>query len=176
MKKFESHGSGHYPSVARLLFKKIGEGVIFERDVLIWHPENIEIGDNVYVGHRTMLKAYHKNKMIIKDNVWIGQCCYFHSAGYIRIEGRVGIGPYVKILTSVHDLEKLTPQQSVIEGDLKFGGVWIGYGADIGVGSILLPHVTIGYGAVVGAGSVVTKNIPPMEIWAGNPAKFLRKR
>ena len=35
---------------------------------------------------------------------------------------------------------------------------------------------TIADGAVVGAGSVVTKDIGPYEIWAGNPARFIRKR
>ena len=45
----------------------------------------------------------------------------------------------------------------------------------IGANSIILKGVSIGQGSIVGAGSVVTKNIPPMEIWAGNPAKFIRK-
>lgn len=36
--------------------------------------------------------------------------------------------------------------------------------------------VTIGDGAVIGAGSVVTKDVGPYEIWAGNPARFIRKR
>ena len=36
--------------------------------------------------------------------------------------------------------------------------------------------VTIGDGAVVGAGSIVTKDVGPYEIWAGNPARFIRKR
>jgi serine O-acetyltransferase len=48
----------------------------------------------------------------------------------------------------------------------------------IGAHSILIarPNSTlrIGKGAVVGAGSVVTKNVPAGEVWAGNPAKFLR--
>jgi len=48
--------------------------------------------------------------------------------------------------------------------------VWIGNGA------IVLSGVMIGNGSVVGAGSVVTKNIPPYEIWAGNPARFIRLR
>ena len=48
--------------------------------------------------------------------------------------------------------------------------VWIGSKCHIKGG------VTIGDGAVIGMGSVVTKNIPPYEIWAGNPAKFIRKR
>lgn len=48
--------------------------------------------------------------------------------------------------------------------------VWIGYGA------IVMAGVEIGVGSVVGAGSVVTKDIPPYEIWAGNPARLIRKR
>ena len=41
--------------------------------------------------------------------------------------------------------------------------------------SIILKGVTIGENSVVGAGSVVTKDIPSGEVWAGNPAKFIRK-
>lgn len=45
----------------------------------------------------------------------------------------------------------------------------------IGACSIVLKGVTIGKNSVVGAGSVVTKSIPDNEVWAGNPAKFIRK-
>lgn len=48
-------------------------------------------------------------------------------------------------------------------------------GASIGAGSTILPGLIIGENALIGAGSVVTKNIPAGEIWAGNPAKFIRK-
>lgn len=43
-------------------------------------------------------------------------------------------------------------------------------------GAIVMAGVEIGVGSVVGAGSVVTKDIPPYEIWAGNPARLIRKR
>ena len=36
--------------------------------------------------------------------------------------------------------------------------------------------IAIGKGAVVGAGSIVTKDIPPYQGWAGNPAKYIRDR
>lgn len=42
--------------------------------------------------------------------------------------------------------------------------------------SYYLRRVTIGDGAVIRAGSVVTKDVGPYEIWAGNPARFIRKR
>lgn len=44
----------------------------------------------------------------------------------------------------------------------------------IGANSIILKGVHIGYGAVVGAGSVVTTDIPPLTIFAGNPAKYVK--
>ena len=45
----------------------------------------------------------------------------------------------------------------------------------VGANSIILKGVIIGARVIIGAGSVVTKNIPSDEIWAGNPAKFIRK-
>lgn len=62
-------------------------------------------------------------------------------------------------------LTKPITKNTVIGND-----VWLGMGCYIKAG------VTIGDGAVVGMGSVVTKNIPPYEIWAGNPAKKIRNR
>lgn len=46
----------------------------------------------------------------------------------------------------------------------------------IGANTIICNSVTIGKNAIVGAGSVVTKDIPENEIWAGNPARFIKHR
>jgi acetyltransferase-like isoleucine patch superfamily enzyme len=48
-------------------------------------------------------------------------------------------------------------------------------GASIGAGSVLLCGIEIGEKAMIGAGSVVTKSVPAGELWAGNPARFIRK-
>jgi len=52
--------------------------------------------------------------------------------------------------------------------------VLIGDNVFIGAHTTILKGVCIGKNSIVGACSVVTKNIPPNEIWAGNPAKFIK--
>lgn len=46
----------------------------------------------------------------------------------------------------------------------------------IGARTIICSNVEIGDNAIIGAGSIVTKNIPPNQIWAGNPARFIKER
>ena len=113
--------------------------------------------------------------MVIGDHTWIGQNCFFHSAGGIKIGKAVGIGPFVKILTSEHE-DECDFEMPIISYKLKFAPVVLEDGCDIGYGAIILPGITVGKGAIVGAGAVVTKDVPAFEVWAGVPAKFLRKR
>lgn len=166
-----SHGDGR---VRRRAFKKIGRGVVIERGVLVFHPERIELGDEVYVGHGAILKGYHRNDMVVGAETWIGQQCFLHAAGGIEIGRRVGIGPGVIILTSQHDVGG--GRSPVLERPLGVSPVVLQDGCDIGAGSILLPGVRVGRGAIVGAGSVVTRNVPAGAIVAGNPARLLRRR
>jgi acetyltransferase-like isoleucine patch superfamily enzyme len=50
----------------------------------------------------------------------------------------------------------------------------VGDGVSIGTGAVILP-VTICAGAVVGAGAVVTRDVDVRGIYAGNPARLLRR-
>src|SRR3989304_5722402 len=54
-------------------------------------------------------------------------------------------------------------------------GVEIGDNVQIGSHCSIMPNVTIGEGAVIAAYSFVTNNVPTNEIWAGVPAKFMKK-
>jgi acetyltransferase-like isoleucine patch superfamily enzyme len=168
----KSHGDGNFENHD---LKNIGTNVIFEKGVLIFHPENIEIGNNVYVGHNTILKGYYKNIMKIGDHTWIGQGCFFHSAGGLTIGNAVGIGPMVKILTAQHKYSD-DLNIPVMSKDLNFKQVVLEDGCNIGIGSIILPGVIVGEGAIVGAGSVVTKNVEPYTVAVGVPARFLKHR
>lgn len=171
IKRFASHGDGRF---APADFASLGEGVVFEDGVLVFHPETISLSDNVYVGHNTILKGYYKNSMQIGRDTWIGQQCFFHSAGGLFIGAGVGIGPGVRILTSSH--RDPWPQEVIMEGKIEFASVQIGAGSDLGVGAIVLPGVRIGRGVQVGAGAVVTRDLPDLCVAAGNPARVLRSR
>jgi acetyltransferase-like isoleucine patch superfamily enzyme len=152
----------------------LGDGSVLEAGVLIFHPQSVFIGCDVYVGHNTILAGYHKNRMVIGAGTWIGQGCYFHSAGGITIGRCVGIGPGVKILTSAHRLDQL--DRPILHSDLRFAEVVVEDDADIGVGAILLPGVTVGRGAQVGAGALVNHSVAPLSVVAGVPAREISVR
>lgn len=61
-------------------------------------------------------------------------------------------------------------------GTYSRGKVIIKENAYLGMNTLVVKPVTIGKNSIVGAGSIVTKDIPDNEVWAGNPAKFIRKR
>ena len=112
---------------------------------------SLRIGDNVAMSYTAI---YCSNNIIISDNVMIGGgTCIYDT-----------------------DFHPLSAVDRLNDNDEKIasGAVIIEENAFIGANCTILKGVTIGKNSIVGACSVVTKNIPPYEIWAGNPAKFIK--
>jgi len=171
MPRHRSHGDGRFELSQ---FRSLGTDCVFETGVRVFHPENVTLGNNVYVGHDAILKGYYRNELRIGDETWIGQQCFFHAAGGLFVGARVGIGPAVRVITSVHsDAGREVP---VLFAPVEFAPVVIEDDSDVGVGSVILPGVTIGRGAIVGAGAVVTTSVPAYAVVAGVPARILRFR
>lgn len=169
--RHRSHGTGEFRPED---LGRCGEGCVFEAGCLVFHPENVHLGRNVYVGHHAILKGYHRNRLEIGDETWVGQQCFLHAAGGLRIGARVGIGPAVRILTSKHaEAGRDTP---ILFSPIEFAEVVIEDDADLGIGAIVLPGVRIGRGAQIGAGAVVAKDVPPYAVAAGVPARVVRER
>ena len=110
--------------------------------------------------------------LTIGDHCGISNAVIFctHS---ITIENNVLIGNGSKIYDN--DFHPLNPLDRIQNKKPLAKPIRIKKNAFIGAHCILLKGVTIGENAVVGAGSVITKDIPDNEIWAGNPARFIRK-
>ena len=94
----------------------------------------------------------------------------------ITIGNNVKFGGNVCIYdTDFHTLDPIVRQSS--ENDKKNTvkkEVNIGDNVFVGAHATILKGITIGENSIVGACSVVTKDIPGNQIWAGNPAKFIR--
>jgi serine O-acetyltransferase len=98
-----------------------------------------------------------------------------HSTAGLVVHYRTRIGDRVSIY---HHVTVGRADGYAPEGDIP--GAVIEDDAVLCAGAVILPghgaELVIGKGAVVGANAVVTRSIPAGEVWAGNPARFVRMR
>lgn len=170
-KLWKSEGDGIPDKVK---FKKCGKNVIIEDGVRIFHPENIELGDNVYIGHDTILKGYYNSILSIESNTWIGQQCFIHGAGGVTIGSNVGIGPMVKIHGAKH--KETGINKLILFSELEQLPIKISEDCNIGIGAVIMGGVTIGRGSKIGANAVVNRNVEEYSIAVGVPAKVIKIR
>jgi maltose O-acetyltransferase len=145
---------GHLPSHALRKF--------FYRSVM-----KIEIGERSYIFCRARFDTRGEFRM--GSHSTINEECRLDNRGGITIGDNVSISPQVCILTADHD-----PQSPTFAGRQR--PVRIDDHAFIGTRAIILPGITIGRGAVVAAGAVVTREVAPLAIVAGSPAKEIGRR
>lgn len=107
--------------------------------------------------------------VVIGKRCFIQQCCTFFGRGGIEIGDDVFIGPKCNLITINHDVNPDNRSATYGKPIKIEDKVWLAINATV------LPGVTLGYGCIVGANSVVTKDVPPMTIVAGNPARIIKK-
>lgn len=166
-----SRGSGRCDP-ARLA--AVGARTVIEDGVRIFNPEHVRLGDDVYVGHDTVLAGDTRAELLVGSGSWIGPFCYLQSAGGITIGQRVGIGARVSIISSAH--AETEPPTPIMDGALEFAAVTVGDGSDVGIGAVLLPGAWLGKGVQVGAGAVVRDQFEDGVVVAGVPGRVLRSR
>jgi len=125
------------------------------------------IGRNVYIkpGVRIKFPWY----LCVGDNTWIGEDVWIDNLAEVSIGSHVCISQAAYLCTGNHDWKaanmKLFRRPIVLEE-----GCWVGARAVVG------PGVTVGVCAIASIGSVVIRDIPPYQIWSGNPATLTRER
>lgn len=164
----ESLGDGRVP---RDELGNAGFGTVIEPGVRIFGGRWVHFGERVYVGHDTFIRAYSQGRLIVGDGCWIGPGCFINSFGSVTLGNKVGLGPGVKILSSVH--RGNTPGTPIVDTKLVAEEVVVGDGADVGAGAILLPGARVGAGAQVGAGAVVAGEVAAGAVVVGVPAREL---
>lgn len=113
------------------------------------------------------------NNLHVNPPVYIGPEAWLQLRGALYIDSGTIIGPRLKVHTSNHRWEgDMLPYDDIyLVEDVYIGkNVWIG--ADV----TLMPGVRIGEGAVIAACSCVTKDVPPLALVGGCPAKVIKYR
>ena len=140
---------------------------------------NVESGENVVIYQPANLYNCR-----LGDNVFVGP--------FVEIQGNTTVGADTKIQSHTFICEYVTLGERCFIGhgvmfanDMfrdgkpnadreSWGRIVVGNDVSIGSGATILA-VSICDGAVIGAGSVVTRSISEKGVWAGNPAKLLRR-
>ncbi|MDU5109610.1 MAG: acyltransferase [Clostridium sp.] len=138
--------------ITRKTLRKINSNISIEGDLEIGSINRLQIGDYVHLGANCKMNCY----------------------GGVVIGNNVVLGPNVTIWSVDHNYKNanMIPfdeiqlcKKVVIEDN-----VWIG------ANSTIIPGITIGEGAIIAMGSVVTRDVNPLEVVGGNPAKTINKR
>lgn len=170
-----------------LKFHKVtfGDGIRIKGQPFVINRGTFRIGRNVRVNSRMSANPIGGNQrcyfvvgksaeLTIGDGVALSNVsvsCY----NRITIENNVMLGGSAKIYDT--DFHSTNPELRRLDapGSIVTKPILIKEGAFVGGHSIILKGVTVGRNSIIGAGSVVTRNIPDNEIWAGNPATFIKK-
>jgi len=119
----------------------------------------VEVQKGSSIGNRCKISSH----TFICEGVHIDDECFIgHSVVFINDKGPRAVNA-----------------QGELEGESdwvdRFCETHIGKRVSIGSNATIMGGISIGEGSLIGAGSVVTKNVPAGEVWAGVPAKFLKK-
>ncbi len=115
---------------------------------------------------------FRSKNISIGSGVFINVGFFFDGYDALEIQDNVRIGQFVRVLTATHNIGP-HEQRGPIE---TFGlPVKIEAGTWIGSGVTILPGVTIAAGCVIGANSQVATSTEPDGVYAGTPARLIRK-
>ncbi|MEJ7769431.1 MAG: acyltransferase [Chitinophagaceae bacterium] len=137
---------------------------------------NSELFNSIGRQYKCVITVRDNAELTIGDHVGMSSTAIFCNKRIV-IGNHVKIGGNVCIYdTDFHSLDWFSRRSK--PQDIKEAismEVLIGNDVFIGAHSTIFKGVKIGDRAVVGSCSVVTKDIPPDEVWAGNPARFIRR-
>lgn len=131
------------------------------------------LGERCRLGRRVFLETCGDGVIRLGRDVRVNAGTFIVAYAEVTIGDDALIGEYVSIRDADHGL---APDRLIRQQDHTAAPVRVGEGAWIGRGAVILRGVTVGAGAVVAANSVVTRDVRPMAIVAGAPARELKAR
>jgi acetyltransferase-like isoleucine patch superfamily enzyme len=132
----------------------------------------IQLGVRIWFHGRRQIRT---GRPIGTTGSWIGsgsrisRDCTLDTRGGLCVGRHVSVAPEVAILTAYHDHRSAGFR-------IQHAPVIIEDHVSIGMRAMVLPGVHIGRGAVIAAGSVVSRDVPPLAVVAGVPARAIGRR
>jgi acetyltransferase-like isoleucine patch superfamily enzyme len=133
----------------------------------------IEIGPDARLDAGVILHP-HGGTIRLGRDVFLGPGVVIYGHGGVEIGDECLIAMHCRILSAEHALAPagvaIRTQPDLPKPTRLGRDVWLGAGVTVTAG------VTIGEGCVIGAGAVVTKDLPPLSIAVGAPARVVGRR
>lgn len=192
LRKFSIHekikGLNSEDQIQRCIKSITSDQAVFYSEAKVYNlqndPKKIHVGKNTHIRGILQIFAYG-GEISIGDNSYVGDNSRIWSGENITIGNNVLISHFVNIIDSnSHEIDfkeraeatmnlfkvgHPTSKGSILTSPIIIEDyVWISYNVSI------MKGVRIGMGAIVAAGSVVTKDIPPLTLVAGNPARVIK--
>jgi len=180
------------------MFHRCGAGVIWARNITLWHPAKMSIGSGVAVDEGVQLDARGcaAGEFRLGDGALIGRDCIISGKdGPLVIGPRVNVGAACILYASTNleiGADTMLAAQCYVGGGRYTSrgridrpiaeqpeprrGVRIEADCWLGAGAKVVDGVTIGRGSIVGAGAVVTRDVEPYSVVGGVPARRLATR
>mgnify|MGYP001172363534 CR=1 FL=1 len=160
-----------YRALRKLVLRPAQNWVLFH-DTLVQLEQLGSLGPGCSVNGPISIGA--PQRTFLGEDVCINRDFVCRGGGQLIIGSHVHFAEQVRIVTENHNFE--APEALPYDHTRLLRDVIIDDCAWIGERVTLIPGVRIGEGAIVGAGSVVTRDVPPLAIVGGAPAKILRER
>lgn len=166
-----SHPDTPYP------FKTLGVGVVIYPLAKIVGAEHMEIGSHVIIDDFVFVVA--AKRTIIGNYVHIASFTSITGGGECVLEDFSTLSSGVRVLTGTDDFLGGGLTNSTIPPAYRAvtrSRVVVKKHAIVGAGTVIFPGVVVGEGAAVSAGSIVTKDLEPWTVYAGGPARAVKRR
>lgn len=161
----------------RNVFKSVGERVRIFPLAKIVGAQHITLGSNVMIDDFVLLCA--ADDIVIGSYVHLGCFSSIQGGGRLTMGDFSGISAGVRLFTGNDDYLGSALTNPTVPAEFRAVSrsfIDIGRHCIVGANSVVLPGVTIGEGAVVGACSLVKHDLEPWTVYAGSPARAIKKR
>ena len=163
--------------LAKLGLKRYGENVLISRNAILYHPEQLEIGNDVRIDDFVTISG----KVILGNNIHIAQFCSLYGAiEGIYMDDFSGLSSKVSIYATSNNYSGNSMTNPMVPAKYKSmdknAAVHLCKHVVIGCMSVILPGVTISEGCSVGAMSLCNKSLDAWGMYAGIPASKIKDR